>query len=65
MCVGKLGKVILNFFHELVLLEDLEVQELKVLECRKLSMQALFGFLVLGDSLGLSGTTEKKKMDSL
>ena len=30
-------------------------------ECRKLSMQALFGFLVSRNSLGLSGKIEKQK----
>ena len=50
---------------KLVSLEDLEFWEPKVSKCRKLSMQTLFSFLMLGDALGLSDTNcnQKKKIN--
>ena len=55
MC-EKLVKVILSFLHyeinAIIRFRGLGVQSVK--SARKLSMQALFTFLVLGDALGLS-----------
>ena len=41
--------------------EDLGFQELKVSECRKLSIQTLFSFLMLGMSQEWVAPTEKTK----
>ena len=50
---------------KLVSPKDLDFWEPKVSKYRKLSMQAFFSFLVLGDALGLSSTGRKKKKKPL
>ena len=46
---------------KLMSLENLGFWEPKVSKCWKLSMQALFSFLVLGDVIGVSGVEEEKQ----
>jgi hypothetical protein len=55
------GDIELMYTMEIVSPKDLEFREPKVSKYWKLSLQALFNFLVLGDALGLSGTDCKKK----
>ena len=46
---------------KLVSLEDLGFRESKVYECRKLSMHALFTFLVLGKAFGVSSINQEEE----
>ena len=49
---------------KLVSLEDIGCQEPEASKCRKLSIQVLFSFLMLGDVLGASGTKRKEEEEA-